>query len=56
MGMPSNIEESQVGVVSVGEYPKIREGDQSSGRGALMEVQVGEALRRTVSPTHWRTH
>jgi F-type H+-transporting ATPase subunit alpha len=44
MGLALNLEESQVGVVLLGEYTEIREGDQVKRTGRIMEVSVGEAL------------
>src|SRR5881396_946967 len=44
MGLALNLEESQVGVVLLGEYTEIREGDQVRRTGRIMEVPVGDAL------------
>jgi F-type H+-transporting ATPase subunit alpha len=44
MGLTLNLEESQVGVVLLGEYAEIREGDQVRRTGRIMEVPVGESL------------
>src|SRR5207247_9753617 len=44
MGLALNLEESQVGVVLLGEYTEIREGDQVGRSGRMREVQVGEGL------------
>src|SRR5262245_62209825 len=44
MGLALNLEEAQVGVVLLGEYTEIREGDQVKRTGRIMEVPVGEAL------------
>jgi len=44
MGLALNLEEAQVGVVLLGEYTEIREGDQVRRTGRIMEVSVGEAL------------
>src|SRR2546428_685555 len=44
MGLALNLEESQVGVVLLGEYTEIREGDQVKRTGRIMEVPVGDAL------------
>src|SRR3989441_4822932 len=44
MGLALNLEESQVGVVLLGNYTEIREGDQVKRTGRIMEVPVGEAL------------
>src|SRR5216110_1931093 len=43
-GLALNLEESQVGVVLLGDYTEIREGDQVRRTGRIMEVPVGEAL------------
>ncbi|WP_124728490.1 F0F1 ATP synthase subunit alpha [Staphylospora marina] len=51
MGMVLNLEESHVGIVILGPYTDIREGDQVKRTGRLMEVPVGEALLgRVVNP------
>jgi F-type H+-transporting ATPase subunit alpha len=51
MGMVFNLEESHVGIVILGPYHDIREGDQVKRTGRLMEVPVGEALLgRVVNP------
>ena len=39
-----NLEEDQVGVVLLGEYTEIREGDEVKRTGRIMSVPVGEAL------------
>ena len=44
VGMALNLEESNVGVVIMGPYNDIREGDQVKRTGRIMEVPVGEAL------------
>ena len=44
IGMALNLEESNVGVVIMGPYTDIREGDQVKRTGRIMEVPVGEAL------------
>jgi F-type H+-transporting ATPase subunit alpha len=43
-GLALNLEESQVGVVLLGDYTEIREGDQVKRTGRIMEVPVGEGL------------
>src|SRR5262249_32807417 len=43
-GLELNLEESQVGVVMLGEYIEIREGDQVKRTGRIMEVPVGDAV------------
>src|SRR5690606_37603448 len=51
VGMALNLEESNVGVVILGPYTDIREGDQVKRTGRLMEVPVGEELLgRVVNP------
>lgn len=51
MGMALNLEEDNVGVVILGPYTEIREGDQVKRTGRIMEVPVGEALLgRVVNP------
>jgi len=44
VGMALNLEESNVGVVILGPYTDIREGDQVKRTGRIMEVLVGEEL------------
>src|SRR4030095_6330541 len=44
MGLALNLEESQVGVVLLGEYTEIREGDQVKRTGRIIEVPVGEGM------------
>ncbi|CAM4244023.1 MULTISPECIES: F0F1 ATP synthase subunit alpha [Saccharibacillus] len=51
MGMALNLEEDNVGIVILGPYTDIREGDQVKRTGRIMEVPVGEAmLGRVVNP------
>ncbi|WP_407269311.1 F0F1 ATP synthase subunit alpha [Radiobacillus sp. PE A8.2] len=51
MGMAQNLEESNVGIVILGPYTEIREGDEVRRTGRIMEVPVGEALLgRVVNP------
>lgn len=51
MGMALNLEENNVGVVILGPYTDIREGDEVKRTGRIMEVPVGEAmLGRVVNP------
>lgn len=50
-GLALNLEESNVGVVIMGPYSEIREGDQVKRTGQIMQVPVGEALLgRVVNP------
>ncbi|MBM7571289.1 F0F1 ATP synthase subunit alpha [Aquibacillus albus] len=51
MGMAQNLEESNVGIVILGPYTGIREGDEVRRTGRIMEVPVGEELLgRVVNP------
>jgi len=51
MGLAQNLEEDNVGIVILGPYTEIREGDQVKRTGRIMEVPVGEALLgRVVNP------
>lgn len=51
LGLAQNLEESNVGVVILGPYSKIREGDEVKRTGRIMEVPVGEELiGRVVNP------
>jgi F-type H+-transporting ATPase subunit alpha len=43
-GIAMNLEEDQVGAVLLGEYAKIREGDEVRRTGKIMSVPVGEAM------------
>jgi F-type H+-transporting ATPase subunit alpha len=44
MGLAQNLEEDNVGVVILGPYTDIREGDEVKRTGRIMEVPVGEAM------------
>lgn len=44
MGLAQNLEENNVGIVILGPYTEIREGDAVRRTGRIMEVPVGEAL------------
>lgn len=44
MGMAQNLEEDNVGIIILGPYTDIHEGDQVKRTGRIMEVPVGEAL------------
>lgn len=44
MGMAQNLEESNVGIIILGPYKDIREGDEVRRTGRIMEVPVGEEL------------
>ncbi|GIP40940.1 ATP synthase subunit alpha [Paenibacillus sp. J31TS4] len=51
MGMAQNLEEDNVGIIILGPYQDIREGDQVKRTGRIMEVPVGdELLGRVVNP------
>ena len=43
-GIAMNLEEDQVGVVLLGEYIEIKEGDEVTRTGRIMSVPVGEAM------------
>ncbi|MEC0373301.1 F0F1 ATP synthase subunit alpha [Paenibacillus chibensis] len=50
-GLALNLEESNVGVVILGPYKEIKEGDQVKRTGRIMQVPVGEGLLgRVVNP------
>ncbi len=50
-GIALNLEEDQVGIVLLGEYTAIREGDTVKRTGKIMSVPVGEAIvGRVVNP------
>ncbi len=51
MGLAMNLEEDNIGCVSLGQFTDIHEGDQVKRTGRIMEVPVGEALiGRVVDP------
>ena len=51
MGLAQNLEENNVGIVILGPYSEIREGDEVRRTGRIMEVPVGEELiGRVVNP------
>ncbi|WP_147802764.1 F0F1 ATP synthase subunit alpha [Alkalicoccus halolimnae] len=51
MGMAQNLEENNVGIIILGPYVEIREGDEVKRTGRIMEVPVGdELLGRVVNP------
>src|SRR6478752_1151371 len=43
-GIALNLEEDQVGVVLLGDYTEIKEGDEVKRTGRIMSVPVGEAM------------
>ena len=50
-GMAQNLESNDVGIIILGDYESIREGDKISRTGKIMEVPVGEELiGRVVNP------
>lgn len=50
-GMAQNLESNDVGIIILGEFENIREGDKVKRTGRIMEVPVGEALiGRVVNP------
>ena len=50
-GMALNLEENSVGVIILGDYLQIIEGDEARAMGVLMSVPVGDALiGRVVDP------
>ncbi|EKU27633.1 ATP synthase alpha chain [Catellicoccus marimammalium M35/04/3] len=50
-GMAQNLESNDVGIIILGDYESIREGDKVSRTGKIMEVPVGESLiGRVVNP------
>lgn len=51
MGMAQNLEENNVGIIILGPYTEIREGDEVRRTGRIMEVPVGpELIGRVVNP------
>jgi F-type H+-transporting ATPase subunit alpha len=51
MGMAQNLEENNVGIIIMGPYQDIHEGDEIKRTGRIMEVPVGEELLgRVVNP------
>ncbi|WP_458411672.1 F0F1 ATP synthase subunit alpha [Schinkia sp. CFF1] len=51
MGLAQNLEENNVGIVILGPYTEIREGDEVRRTGRIMQVPVGEQLLgRVVNP------
>src|SRR5215468_2088186 len=50
-GLAFNLEENSVGVIILGEYLEIEEGDEVRATGALLRVPVGDAIiGRVVNP------
>jgi F-type H+/Na+-transporting ATPase subunit alpha len=51
MGMAFNLEEDNVGIIILGDFTQIKEGDEVKATGRVIEVPVGEALiGRVVDP------
>lgn len=51
MGLAFNLEENSVGIIILGDYLKIQEGDEVRSTGRLLSVPVGEAvLGRVIDP------
>jgi len=51
MGLAQNLEEANVGIVILGPYTEIKEGDEVRRTGRIMQVPVGESLLgRVVNP------
>jgi len=49
MGLAQNLEENNVGIIILGPYTEIREGDEVRRTGRIMQVPVGkELIGRTV--------
>jgi len=44
LGMASNLQEDNVGVIVLGNYQQIKEGDEVKGTGRIVQVPVGDAL------------
>src|SRR5438270_1676062 len=43
-GLALNLEETEVGVVILGDYTRLKEGDEARTTGKLLQVPVGKAL------------
>src|SRR5699024_3589630 len=52
VGMAQNLEESNVGIVILGPYPEIKEGDEVRRTGRIMQVPVGEELIGQIGRAH----
>ncbi len=51
MGLAQNLEENNVGIIILGPYTEIREGDEVRRTGRIMQVPVGkELIGRVVKP------
>jgi F-type H+/Na+-transporting ATPase subunit alpha len=52
LGVAINLEEEQVGVIILGDYLKIKQGDKVKGTGRLLSIGVSEKLKgRVLDPT-----
>src|SRR5437879_1035898 len=52
-GLALNLEETEVGVVILGDYTRLKEGDEARTTGKLLQVQIGRASCRERG-TRWR--
>ena len=43
-GLALNLDETEVGVIILGDYTKLKEGDEVRGTGKLLQVPVGKGL------------
>src|SRR3974377_2152544 len=44
-GLALNLEETEVGVIILGDYTELEEGDEVKGKGKLLQVPGGKGLR-----------
>src|SRR5260221_393610 len=49
VGLAMNLEETEVGAIILGDYPRIEEGQEVRTTGRLLQVPVGKALQRPSS-------
>ncbi len=54
-GIAMNLEEDQVGVVLMGEYTEVEEGDEVKRTGRIMSVPVGDATHRPRGRLAWQS-
>src|SRR3990172_4589013 len=54
MGLSFNLEEDTVGLIILGDYTDIKEGDEVRATGRIVQVPVGEALIGRVVDPLWR--
>ena len=52
-GMAQNLESTDVGIIILGDFTDIREGDTIRRTGKIMEVPVGESLIGRVVDPAW---